>query len=446
MAQIVTEYPEIASLGRGGDTMLAHINEHEAKMLMMMGGSGTINPDTGLPEFFSWKKFFRAAAIITAIVYPPAATVVGQYLGFTGTTAAVVGSATISAGTTLAMGGSPEDALKSAVAGAVGASIPGPVADVVGEIGFSAATGNAVGSAVGSAAVTAVKGGSAEDILRNSVAGFVGSEVSSQGYDTAGRTIGAAISSKGDPLSTLIGSNALNMRDSSSVNLPSGTQVADASNYLRDPGVVSDSPINQMEDVVITAQREPKLTPQVYSNINYSNTGSAKPTEAPSFSVLPDSEMEPVVITAQREPRQTPQIYGNINYSSTGSARPTAAPSFDSIPDIEITGRRESDNLPNIEITDSQEQPPAGSEQEIGTSPRLRPQIYSRLFPSASNAISRSLGTDLASSAATYPASSPTTGLTTTRGAGEIEGEETGGRRRNVWNEESLRLKDALGL
>jgi hypothetical protein len=429
MAQIVTEYPEIASLGRGGDTMLAHINEHEAKMLMMMGGSGTINPDTGLPEFLTWKKLFKAAAVVTLIFYPPAAIAVGQYLGFTGATAAVVGSATISAGTTLITGGTPEEALRSAAASAVGAFIPGPVADVVGEIGLSGATGNVIGSAAGSAAATAVRGGSPEDILRNAVAGAVGSGISSQGYDTAGRAAGSAISSKGDPLSTLIGSGALNMRDSSNVNLPSGTQVADASNYLRDPGVVSDSPISPIEDVVITAQREPKLTPQVYSNINYSSTGRPKPTEAPSFSSLPDIE-----IVGKRESNRLPDI------EITGRRESNR------LPDIEITGRRESDRLPDIEITDRREQPTVGSEQDRETNPRLRPQIYSRVFPSASNVLSRSLGTDLTTSAPTYPASSPTTGLTSTRGAGEIEGEETGGRRRNVWNEESLRLKDALGL
>lgn len=38
-------------MGRRGDTMLAHITPEEADMLMKAGGSGTINPDTGLPEF-----------------------------------------------------------------------------------------------------------------------------------------------------------------------------------------------------------------------------------------------------------------------------------------------------------------------------------------------------------------------------------------------------------
>lgn len=43
-----------------------------------------------------------------------------------------------------------------------------------------------------------------------------------------------------------------------------------------------------------------------------------------------------------------------------------------------------------------------------------------------------------------YPMS--TTGLTAYRPAGEIESEESGKQRRDVWNEASLRLKDALGL
>jgi hypothetical protein len=50
----------MAQMGRGGDTMLAHINPREARLLKQLGGSGTINPNTGLPEFF-FKKIFRAA-------------------------------------------------------------------------------------------------------------------------------------------------------------------------------------------------------------------------------------------------------------------------------------------------------------------------------------------------------------------------------------------------
>ena len=42
---------QLRKKGRGRDTMLAHITPEEAKLLKARGGSGTINPDTGLPEF-----------------------------------------------------------------------------------------------------------------------------------------------------------------------------------------------------------------------------------------------------------------------------------------------------------------------------------------------------------------------------------------------------------
>ena len=42
----------MAMKGRKGDTQLAHINPMEAKMLEAMGGAGTINPSTGLKEYY----------------------------------------------------------------------------------------------------------------------------------------------------------------------------------------------------------------------------------------------------------------------------------------------------------------------------------------------------------------------------------------------------------
>ena len=41
----------LRQMGRGPDTMLAHITPDEAQMLLEAGGSGRINPMTGLPEF-----------------------------------------------------------------------------------------------------------------------------------------------------------------------------------------------------------------------------------------------------------------------------------------------------------------------------------------------------------------------------------------------------------
>jgi hypothetical protein len=50
---------ELPKYGRDGDSIVAHINPEEAAMLKAMGGSGTINPMTGLPEYRFLKKITR---------------------------------------------------------------------------------------------------------------------------------------------------------------------------------------------------------------------------------------------------------------------------------------------------------------------------------------------------------------------------------------------------
>jgi hypothetical protein len=141
---------EMARAGRYGDTMLAHISPREASVLRQMGGSGTINPYTGLPEFFI-KKLFKGVGkvfkkvgkaikkfasstvgrIVTSIalgfLLGPAAA---NFLGVTST----VGTAAVSgfvggAGSTLAAGGNLKDALKT---GAVSGLTAGAISGVTG--------------------------------------------------------------------------------------------------------------------------------------------------------------------------------------------------------------------------------------------------------------------------------------------------------------------------
>jgi len=56
----------LAGYGRNGDTMLAHITPEEAALLKANGGSGTINPETGLPEFFKLRKFLGKVLKVAA--------------------------------------------------------------------------------------------------------------------------------------------------------------------------------------------------------------------------------------------------------------------------------------------------------------------------------------------------------------------------------------------
>jgi hypothetical protein len=61
---------QIKKKGRNGDTELAHVNPLEAIMLKKMGGSGSINPATGLPEYFfrGVRNFFKNPSKTTPTV------------------------------------------------------------------------------------------------------------------------------------------------------------------------------------------------------------------------------------------------------------------------------------------------------------------------------------------------------------------------------------------
>ena len=52
MAIAENHLSSLANKGRYGDTELVHVNKREKEALKAMGGSGTINPETGLKEYF----------------------------------------------------------------------------------------------------------------------------------------------------------------------------------------------------------------------------------------------------------------------------------------------------------------------------------------------------------------------------------------------------------
>jgi hypothetical protein len=132
----------MADAGRNGDTMVAHISPIEAQILRRIGGSGTTNPTTGMPEFFLKKLFKKIGKTIkkfanttigkivigTALfmVAGPAATAL-----FGSTAAPALIAATqgfvAGAGSSLIAGGNLKDSLK---AGAIGAVTAGAVSGV----------------------------------------------------------------------------------------------------------------------------------------------------------------------------------------------------------------------------------------------------------------------------------------------------------------------------
>ena len=152
----------IASLGRNGDTMLAHVTPAEMKMLKDKGGAGTINPRTGLPEFFSLSKIFKKIGkavkkfarstvgkiVIGTALFMIAGPAAAQALGVSSAagTAAVSGFVA-GAGSSLAAGNSLKDSLK---AGAIGGLAAGAFTGVTqGADAFKAAKAAPVSESTG---------------------------------------------------------------------------------------------------------------------------------------------------------------------------------------------------------------------------------------------------------------------------------------------------------
>ena len=177
----------MAGAGRMGDTQLAHINPQEAAVLQSMGGVGTINPATGLPEygFFSdlWdgvKSVAKAIAPIAlpviAIFAPALIPAIGTALGASAALAPVVGAAAIAGGTTLLAGGSIKEALTAGALTGLGTYLSPILGDYVGKVtGITDATlKSVIGSATFSGGITALRGGTVGQILTAAATGAAG--------------------------------------------------------------------------------------------------------------------------------------------------------------------------------------------------------------------------------------------------------------------------------
>jgi len=515
MAMTREEMQRLASYGRDGDTMLAHINPEEAALLKSRGGSGTINPDTGLPEYFGLKSITKAisnpVAAVKSVVAPvvqPVAKAVQQVtapvvqsvkaLGGTlplnlnasqtsdlqkflsslhsssggnfgsigsvlapivkplekaagqvtsnianlpgsventvkqvaanpiaqialayymptiasslapymvGVPAAyqtAVASALANTAVQVAQGVPFETALKGATVNAV-TSTGAPVAAIyVEDLVGNQKVADALTSIGASAAKTAAMGGTKADIEKNMVAALAGSGLTSAlqkadvsrdisrvagaaaGGAVTGGTTGAVLGATGE-----LGSQSA--RDAAKLEAQKGTKLAAAGD-----GTMTDAG-RMLNEVTVIGQREPDPTLQDTSIIS------------PNVSIAPKATAPTPTTPAPTVP--TPS--------------PTEPPNESTPPKPPVELEKE---LPPVEDR---------TPTPVPYDPNLF--IYSRKSPS-------SLSSSLKTQAPFYPLAGTTGGLTSARGAGEIESKETGKARKNVWNEASLRLKDALGV
>jgi len=225
----------LAQYGRGGDTELAHINPMEAEVLRRMGGSGGVNPVTGVREF----KSGGLGAILSMIV-PVAldffAPGVGTMLtGAIGT----VGKAAVMGGLGSALGGG--NFLQGATVGALGAGLGSTVGKYAGDAvsgltgsalseGMTNALGNTLvgglsGAAQGTGFGQGALSGLAGSLLNQTTAGM-GDKMS-----TFGKSAGNLLTSGADPRAAIIGgglaSLATSLGGSAAPQSPSERVVAD---------------------------------------------------------------------------------------------------------------------------------------------------------------------------------------------------------------------------
>ena len=180
---------KLAELGRGGDTIVAHINKREAQMLKDAGGSGTINPNTGLPEygFFSTLLSFVMPSVINFLA-PGVGNLVSGLTGLGSTASTILGGTLLGAGTnalTSALTGG--DVGKSALQGGLLGAVSGGLGDVVGK-GINDITGLKLGptgqSILGGATVGGLGGwAQGNDLMSSALQGGIGGGIS--GYAKA---------------------------------------------------------------------------------------------------------------------------------------------------------------------------------------------------------------------------------------------------------------------
>lgn len=135
----------VANRGRNGDTVLAHITPEEARLLRSRGGAGTINPETGLPEFFLKKAFKAVTGVVKDVVKTVTNTVKTVLKSPIGKVLATAAIATFAAPLLATMA---PTLLASGSAALAGASM-----------------------AAASGAVTALSGGSFKDVLKSAAVG-----------------------------------------------------------------------------------------------------------------------------------------------------------------------------------------------------------------------------------------------------------------------------------
>jgi hypothetical protein len=215
------------------------------------------------------------------------------------------------------------------------------------------------------------------------------------------------------------------------------------------------APTAELPPVTVTGKREEEVSPTVTELPPVTVTGQQEPTvefDPVTITGKREYELDPVTITGKRE-EVDPTVTELDPVTIIGKRDPiyeldpvtiTGKPDIEFDP-VTIIGKKEDDII--IDDTtppeDKEKDPEKEKSEEKpkGETKKIYPTITNVPPPKRPGRPGRQPIITGAS-----PARSLADALVAYRPAGEIEGEESGKERQNVWNKKSLRLKDALGL
>jgi hypothetical protein len=396
--------------------------------------------------------------------------------------AQIAGTAIAKTTAGVAQGQKFEDALKNAVVDVAVSSGSVPLAKDLNVLIKNPAVTDAIVSAGGSAVKTAAAGGTSDDIVRNMTAALAGSAASSiyqkGGEDftkQTGRMIGSGVAgyitnkeigaitgvlseygsqSKGkvagaieDTFKGTSDTGALPASQVEALNPPTDAGAASGADALNKVDVTGKAlaPDITSTNIIDTAARTtpatpppPEVTaPPKLENVEVSGKALPKATDITDTDILDtiakekkaDAELKRVEISGKKE-----EPLALETKTITGKADGT-------LPPVNISGKADG-TLPPVNISGKADEPASVAEEPVPEEKPYDPNLFilsgkkpkspTTAPKTSTSALSQALGT--------------TTGLTASRGAGEIEDPSTGKKRKKVWNEETLRLKDALGV
>ena len=299
----------IARMGRNGDSELAHINPFERRLLESYGGSGTINPQTGLREFGWFKKTFKKVfkkiaaflPVILSIVAPGIGTAIGAALGASGTAASMLGGAAIGGLSSAASGG---NLLKGALGGALGAgagsALGGTVNSALGT-SLSQGTQNVIGSSLIGGAQSALSGkGFAQGAAAGALGGYAGGALSNaasgvggalgSGLQTAGTQFGNALTMGATPKQAAITGGLSGLAAGMSYQNPTYSLSSGSGENMGLKQTPSDMAVEGLKADSFNSEAMPEMGLSTNYNLSGPDTTSFKgDTFAADYSLVPQS-------------------------------------------------------------------------------------------------------------------------------------------------------------